>query len=284
MDSLREPRRIDQTIPEWRRNAPIRPVVFTDTGRLDDQTVHLHLEQRVVQRLLARFKAQGFIHHDLSRACLAQSKDSVPRVVLLGRLSLYGRGAERLHEEIIPVAARWRDPRSRSVPLEAYAKEAETRTLDLLDASLDNAHVPNETIQNRLIDAAPQDIEELRPQLEPRAAAHAEAAEYQLRQRGEREERDLRGTLTEHRDRVRAELARHQSDYTQLIVEFDTDDARQLQLDTEQLQANMSHWEKRLEQFDEDLRREPRRVREFYEVRVRRVEPVGLVYLWPETN
>ena len=278
------PRRIDQKIPEWRRDAPIRPVVFTDTGRLDDQTVHLHLEQRVVQRLLARFRSQGFIYHDLSRACLAQSRDSVPRVVLLGRLSLYGRGAERLHEEIVPVAARWRDPHTRSTPLEAYAKDAETRTLDLLEASLDEARVPNETIQRRLLEAATQDIEELRPQLEPRAAVHAEAAKEQLQQRGEREERALRDTLTDHRDRVQSELARHRRDYTQLIMEFDTDDDRQRRLDTDQLQANMRHWEHRLSQFDEDLLREPARVREFYDVKVQRVEPVGLVYLWPETN
>ena len=65
--------------------------------------MHLHLEQRVAQRLLSRFRAQGFVYHDLSRACLAQSRDSIPRVILLGRLSLYGRGAERLHEEIVPV-------------------------------------------------------------------------------------------------------------------------------------------------------------------------------------
>ncbi|MDE2871702.1 MAG: hypothetical protein OXQ94_08465, partial [Gemmatimonadota bacterium] len=69
--------------------------------------VHLHLEQRVAQRLLARFRAQGFIHNDLSRACLAHVADSVPRVVLLGRLSLYGERAERLHEEIVTVTARW---------------------------------------------------------------------------------------------------------------------------------------------------------------------------------
>ena len=284
LDSLRVPQRIDQKLPEWRRDAPIRPVVFTDTGRLDDQTVHLHLEQRVVQRLLARFRAQGFIYHDLSRACLAQSRDSVPRVVLLGRLSLYGRGAERLHEEIVPVAARWRDPQTRSGPLEAYAKDAEARTLDLLETSLAHAQVPNETIQRRLLDAAAQDIEELRPQLKPRAAVHAEAAKQQLQQRGEREQRALRETLTEHRDRVRAELARHQSNYSQMVMEFDTDDDRQRRLDTEQLQANMRHWQHRLSQFDDDLQREPARVREFYQVKVERVEPVGLVYLWPETN
>ena len=57
---------------EWRRESPIRPVVFEDTGTMDDEVVHLHLEHRVVQRLLGRFIAQGFVHHDLSRACLAQ--------------------------------------------------------------------------------------------------------------------------------------------------------------------------------------------------------------------
>jgi len=43
----------------------------------------MHLEQRVVQRLLSRFTAQGLFHHDLSRACMAQTTDAVPRVLLL---------------------------------------------------------------------------------------------------------------------------------------------------------------------------------------------------------
>src|SRR5256885_8062240 len=38
---------------------------------------------------------------------------SVPRVVLLGRLCLYGAGAARLHEELIPVTARWTYPEKR---------------------------------------------------------------------------------------------------------------------------------------------------------------------------
>ena len=39
------------------------------------------------------------------------SPDSpVPRVVLLGRLSLYGAGAARLHDEVVPITARWLDP------------------------------------------------------------------------------------------------------------------------------------------------------------------------------
>ena len=101
LDTLRVPMKRDDRFLEWRKRAPIRPVVFRDPGELTDDVVHLHLEQRVAQRLLARFRAQGFVHHDLSRACLAHVTDSVPRVVLLGRLSLYGERAERLHEEIV---------------------------------------------------------------------------------------------------------------------------------------------------------------------------------------
>jgi hypothetical protein len=124
LDTLRSPRKQNQKLADWRRQAPIRPVVFEDAGVLTEDTVHLHLDQRVAQRLLARFCAQGFILHDLSRACLAQAADSIPRVILLGRLSLYGRGAERLHEELVPVAARWIEPSQRKGPLGAYAREA----------------------------------------------------------------------------------------------------------------------------------------------------------------
>ena len=94
LDTLRVPRKTDQKLAEWRRDAPIRPVTFEAAKTLTEDTVHLHLEQRVAQRLLARFRSQGFIHHDLSRACLAQTKESTPRVVLLGRLSLYGQREE----------------------------------------------------------------------------------------------------------------------------------------------------------------------------------------------
>src|SRR5436190_1936181 len=121
-------------------SSPIRPVAFQDPGTMTDEVVHLHLEHRVVQRLLGRFSAQGFVHHDLSRACLAQTSDAIPRVALLGRLSLYGPGAARLHEELIPVTARWTDPKIRKGLLTPYSREAETRTLTLLEESLLQPH------------------------------------------------------------------------------------------------------------------------------------------------
>jgi superfamily II DNA or RNA helicase len=281
LDTLRTPRKQSQKLAEWRSEAPIRPVVFEDTGLLTEDTVHLHLEQRVAQRLLARFRSQGFIHHDLSRACLAQAADSIPRVVLLGRLSLYGKNAERLHEKLVPVTARWVEPSLRQEPLKVYARDAETKTLELLEHALGDSsrRMPAETIRRRLLDSAPRDIEELLPQLEPRAEELAEVAIVQLRKRGETEAKELRETLARQRDRVREELAKRE-DVQQLTIDFRGYNEEEKR----QVEADMRFWRFRLEQFDRDLEQEPERIRDFYEVHAKRVEPVGLVYLWPETN
>jgi superfamily II DNA or RNA helicase len=279
LDTLRTPRKQDQKLADWRREAPIRPVVFEDAGVLTEDTVHLHLEQRVAQRLLSRFRSQGFIHHDLSRACLAQATDSIPRVVLLGRLSLYGQGAERLHEELVPITARWIEPSRRKGTLAAFAREAETKTLDLLERSLGGRSLksPGTAIEHKLLDSAARDVEELLPLLEPRAAELADLAIQKLRQRGEREEKDLRETLERQRDRVREELSKSDKSFEQLTLDFNEEEKRQLE-------SEMRSWRVRLGQFERELEREPRRIRAFYDVRAQRVEPVGLVYLWPETN
>ena len=277
LDTLRAPRKTHQKLAEWRREAPIRPVVFEDAGVLTDDTVHLHLEQRMAQRLLARFRAQGFVHHDLSRACLVQAADSIPRVVLLGRLCLFGRRAERLHEVLVPVAARWIEPSRRTGPLRAYAEEAEARTLERLESALQKARAPGETIHRRLLESAPRDIEDLLPQLEERAELVAESAAERLRGRGEQEQRQLREILEGQRERVEAELRRHEGGGIQLTIEFSEEERRQRQ-------ADVASWRTRLTQFDRDLETEPDRIRGFYEVRARRVEPIGLVYLWPDTG
>ena len=253
LDTLRPPRRSDQKLADWRREAPIRPVVFEDAGVLSDDTVHLHLEQRVAQRLLARFRAQGFVYHDLSRACLAQAKDSIPRVVLLGRLCLYGRRAERLHEEIVPLAARWIDPGQRSGPLRAYAREAETRTLDLLEQSLTGRRdwTPRDVIRKRLLAAAPRDVEELLPQLEPRAEELAEMATLTVAREGKARSAAIwtRRSAGNASASSRSLIATRAS-FKQIALAFDEEERRQLQ-------SNMRYWRMRLEQFDRDLEQEP---------------------------
>ena len=277
LDTLRAPRKRNQKLTDWRRDAPIRPVVFQDAGVLTDETVHLHLEQRMAQRLLARFRSQGFIHHDLSRACLVQAADSIPRVILVGRLCLFGRGAERLHEVLTPAAARWIEPSRRRGPLRAYAEEAEARTLERLEAALRDARAPGSTIHHRLLESAERDIGDLLPQLEERAKEAAVSAEDRLRRRGEAEARELRDTLERQRRRVADQLARHEADGGQITIAFSEEEKRQHQ-------ADVTAWRRRLTQFDHDLESEPARIRRFYEVAARRVEPIGLVYLWPDTG
>lgn len=274
LDTLRAPRKQNQKLGDWRREAPIRPVVFEDAGVLTDDKVHLHLEQRVAQRLLSRFRSQGFVHHDLSRACLAQATDSIPRVVLIGRLALFGTRAERLHEELVPVAARWIDPSQRKGKLAVYAREAESKSMELLYGALSNRPRPiADQIQKRLLASAADDVEQLLAHLEPRAKEFAEIAIQKLRARGEKEARDLADILERQRKRIEEELERH----LQFKLELDEDQEQQLKSD-------IRSWRDKLERFKVEIKVEPERVRQFYEVRATRIEPVGIVYLWPETN
>ncbi|MCC7338743.1 MAG: DEAD/DEAH box helicase [Pirellulaceae bacterium] len=281
MDTLRPPRKRDERLWDWRKSSPIREVVFTDPGIVSDEVVHLHLEQRVVQRLLGRFSAQGFVHHDLSRACFAQAKDAIPRVILLGRLCLYGQGAARLHEELIPVTARWIDPMVRKEELVPYAKDAEAKTLALLDDSLLGSQgiklTPEVTAQ--LQESAADDIAQLLPFLEERGAEYAADAEQKLAQRGVAESKAMREILETQRKHINDEVKKYDKrDRNQLKFEFAQED------ELAQLDANKRYWIKRLDEIRDELRTEPERIEGLYQIRARRIEPVGLVYLWPVTG
>lgn len=276
LDGLREPRKDGQTLWDWRRDAAIRPIVFATPDTMTDEVVQLHLEHRVVQRLLGRFTAQGFVHHDLSRACFAQCTDSIPRVALIGRLCLYGEGAARLHEELIHVTARWVDPRNRKgKPLAPYGRDAESNTLHLLDTSLLNATQPNsEVILKQLQESAAQDVKDLLPELEKRGKQLADQSEKQLSLRGAKEAKEMRAILDDQKKRIGATVNANR-EATLLDV---------LEDERRQIEADKRHWDRRLGQLDEELQTEPERIEAIYKVKARRVEPVGLVYLWPVTG
>jgi hypothetical protein len=277
MDTLRAPRKPDQKFWEWRRESPIRPVEFEDPGTMDEDVVHLHLEHRVVQRLLGRFTAQGFVHHDLARACFTQTSDPIPRVILLGRLCLYGAGAARLHEELISVTARWIDPSQRKGPLKPYGREAEGKTLDLLE----EAFIPKAgrkveaQVQKTLQVAGPRDVEELLSHLDERGQQWAQAAEAKLAARGEHEAKAMRDILADQKKRVAATVVKYKDEPASLFQEIE---------EQRQLEANKRHWDKRMTAIDRELATEPERIRAVYTVKAQRIEPVGLVYLWPLTN
>jgi hypothetical protein len=256
----------------------LRPVAFQPPEDVDAETVQLHLEHPLVRRLLDRFINQGLVHHDLSRACLAVSPDAVPRVVLLGRLSLWGERAARLHEEIVRVAARWIEPEIRKTALRAYARDAERETMNALDRALDEpAGIRvTEGIQRRLLATASRDIQELLPELETRSREAEEDATKRLIERGAREAGAMRGLIEAQRQRIERELAKLDDPQYRLVLEEPAELC--------QRELDLRAWRGRLEKIDAEIADQPARIRDSYVVRARRLEPVGLVYLWPATG
>jgi hypothetical protein len=138
----------------WRRETPVRGLVFEPPhireGEPEPQdVVQLHLEHRLVKRLLSRFLSQGF-RATVGRITAIVSSGAQPRVVLLGRLSLFGPSARRLHEEIIPVTAAWRDTRREDNPLTPFAEAGEATTIGQLDSALGRGISPGAGVLERL--------------------------------------------------------------------------------------------------------------------------------------
>ncbi len=272
LDTLRERRRRGERPDEWRRRAAVRPIAFEDTGPLGAQAVHLHLEHRLARRLLSRFTAQGLVHHDLSKACLVAAPGRDTRVMLLGRLVVYGERAARLHEGLVPVTARWTAAARRPRPLDPYGRAGEQTTLTTLQEALDAAGAASvpAAVQARLAASAEQDIRDLLPHLERRATEARARAQALLERRAEAESLSLRSLLERQRERI--EAARTD---TQRTFDFDAEERRQHE-------ADRRAWDRRLRQIEDELEREPRRIAATYAVRVVRVDPVGIVYLWPQ--
>ncbi len=276
LDSLRTPRQRGQKPWEWRREAAIRPVVFREPGSLDGEVVHLHLEHRLVQPLLGRFLAQGFLHDEMSRACVCLTDDPVPKVIALGRLSLYGEGASRLHDEIVAVAAEWESlitPGSKKLKPLGEGKKDEV--LRLLEVSLGESRwreVP-ERVKAQLQEASSRDVGELVPHLEKRAEVLAERAEKKLTARGKKEGEEMKRVLEQQRRDILER--REETGAVQLKLDLFNKEER------EQIDSDRRYWVLRLERLEGEVETEPARIEASYQVKTRRIEPVGLVYLWP---
>ena len=277
LDTLRAPQARRQDLNAWRREKPIRPVVFKDQESLDAPAVHLHLEHRFVQRLLGRFRSQGFVHNDLHRVCVVLTDDPVARVLLLGRLSLYGDRASRLHDQVMAVAACWVDASARTSPL-AVNERGTAEALGVLETSLsaDRGKVPSLRVKARLAQSAQKDLEELKRQLERAGTRLAKETTAVLRRRGDKEGAEMRAILESQRKRILTTSAKKDKEADQLPL-FAEEERKQIE-------ADRRHWRRRLERLEGELDTEPARIRQSYEVKATRFEPVGLVYLWPVTG
>ncbi|OQX69931.1 MAG: hypothetical protein B6A08_03290 [Sorangiineae bacterium NIC37A_2] len=275
LDTLRPPRERDEPVWEWRKRPP-QPVVFKPLQRIGNERVHLHLEHPFVQRILSRLRAQGTSADDLHRvAVVPNPKDGIVRVLAFGRVSLFGEGATRLHDEIVGVAAQWFESKG-SGHLKPFAEDADRRALESLDELLLSAHelpAVSPEIITRLLGGASLDFSALWPALVDEAEARAHAARQKLSERGYAEAEALRELLRAQKEGIRKALTRQLNLYEPLTPE-----------EQAQWEGDREHMQKRLTALEKELETEPPQIEALYRVALERLEPVGLVYLWPTTR
>lgn len=271
LDDLRVRRRKrNEPLKDYRATAPLRRVSFAPAilpnGADAPDVVQLHLEHRLIRRLLARFTSQGF-QDRLSRCCVVAGPGAQPRVVLLGRLALYGPGAARLHEEILPVTAIWQEAsHGRSTtPLRPLGVRGEDNTLAQLEAALRDPRRVSEAVRHRLAATAADDALSLTGELQRRADLRRVEVEADLAARGEAEAKSLRQLLEDQRTRIAKQAAEPED--AQLMLPGITDAERA------QRRADRRHWAARLAALDVEIESEPGRVRDGYRIRAARLVP-----------
>jgi len=278
LDTMRPPRRRDEPFWDFRKRPP-QPIVFRPPPRMNSALSHLHLQHPFVQRVLGRFLSQGYSAHDLSRVTVVRTRhDSLARVIAFGRLSLFGTGATRLHDQLVSVAARWIE--GKETEISPFAEEADKKAIEMLEQVL--AESPkltevSEGNQNKVRTAAPALFAALWPHIRDEADALAHDAERMLGQRGAEEAEAMRKILIAQRAAIHAEIARRAQ---MTFDDFQNFDKRE----EEQLRKERQHMDERLSRIDAETEREPRQIEALYRVALRRLEPVGLVVLWPETR
>lgn len=281
IDTVRPVRRADESFWDWRKRPP-QPVVFHPPNQLTTPVVHLHLHHPLVERLLARFQARGHAAFDLNRVCAARYDQHVAQVVALGRLSLFGPGAARLHDQIIAVGAPWTpgDPGHR-VP---FDDARDRKVLDVVRARLAHAGVDEtlpEGMAARLRDDAAESFSTLWSAVEAEADARGHDAQQLLTERGRVEAEALRDILRSQRADILDQVQQTRFDFMVEDADADTDARRKAR---RQRTMEIENMQSRLDRIDRELEDEPRRLEELYRVTLRRLTPIGLVYLWPETR
>ena len=248
-------------------------MVFKDPLEVNADRVHLHLEHPLVARLLNRFLMRGFQTDDLSRAAVLGTGDDTAKLILLARLSLYGHGAARLHDEVMAVVAEW-DPADPARRLRVLNEKKSDQAIADLEASLQLRLRAGDEAQRRLREALSADVVQLRSALEQRVEATRVSAQQQLEKRAEEEATRFVKVLQEQRHRITSTRARTDTGFDQLVLGFAKEELRQVR-------DNRSYWEKRLAAIERDVEQQPALIRRTFEVRTHRVEPAGALYLWP---
>jgi hypothetical protein len=133
-----------------------------------------------------------------------------------------------------------------------------------------------ESVQSKLMAVAPKIFAGLWTPIREEADSLAHDAERKLRERGVEESEALRAILADQRQAIALEIERRLGG-EQLVLQYDKRELEQFRKEKESM-------DERLVSIEREIEREPAQIEALYKVALRRLEPVGLVFLWPETR
>ncbi len=191
-------------------------------------------------------------------------------MVAFGRLALFGRGATRLHEELVAVAAR-----CTADGLEAFGGTGERTTIEVLDNLLADAPTPHPdaTLRRQVLGRCARDFSALWATLTERGDEARAKSEDALSTRGRLEADEMTAILQRQRRRIEKRIETEaQTDL--LFSRADAESRAAYERDARFLKQ-------RLGEIGAELDTEPDAIRKGYDVVLHRFEPVGLAYLWP---
>lgn len=281
LDTLRPPRPRDESFYDWRKRAPL-PVTFAPVARLTGDLEQLHLAHPFTKRILDRFLAQGFSAHDLRRiSAVIDPEAGEAYAIGYARLTLFGPGAARLHDEIVAAVAPWDGSVEGARALVAGADHGTTAAMvKAVEARLaaGGATVKGRNAQS-IVSAAEPLMTSLWGALEIEADARSVAAKNGLAARARSEADGMRALLERQRRAIRKR--------TQTLAQgglfdglADSADAREQQ---RQLALDLDHMTQRDQAIATDIEREPAAIEALYDVRMTRLTPVGVVVGWPRS-
>ena len=147
---------------------------------------------------------------------------------------------------------------------------AEALALASLDDALRDGKAASEAVSSEALKRRQSDIATLRTEFEHRSVPLIQAVTEQLKELGKKEEASMRRLLIDQRTRLQKQAGEPEQ------REFNFEEQRQVE-------ADRRHWQKKLDRLTQEIDIEPEKIRKGYDVIASRLEPVGLIYLWPES-
>ncbi len=281
LDTLRPARPRDESFYDWRKRSPL-PVTFSPVARLTGDVEQIHLAHPFTKRILDRFLAQGFSAHDLRRvAAVIDPEAGEAHAIGYARLTLFGPGAARLHDELVAVAAPWDGSLEGARSLNTRAdRETTTALVKATEARLASGVLaPKSRNATTIASSAEALMTSLWRALEDEADARGVAAKNGLAARARAEADGMRALLERQRRAIQKTMRSFaQRDLFEGLG--DSADAREQQ---RQLALDLEHMDRRDKAIATDVEREPAAIEALYEVRITRLTPVGVVVSWPRS-